>query len=145
MRTVDARCVWRIRKTGRFGWLGPHSSAARKPAQMPILRTCAQDFYNLADVYMDAVFHPRCLSERAVFEQEGWHYELEAPDGEMALKGVVFNEMKGVYSQARRLCLPLPDFSRARTLRHATCLSAPLQGSVDCHQHAITLYFNRIL
>lgn len=37
----------------------------------------AQDFYNLVDVYLDAVFHPRCVSDRRVFEQEGWHYELD--------------------------------------------------------------------
>ena len=36
-----------------------------------------QDFYNLVDVYLDAVFHPRCVSDRRVFEQEGWHYELD--------------------------------------------------------------------
>jgi hypothetical protein len=58
-----------------------------------------QDFYNLCDVYMDAVFHPRCLADPAVFQQEGWHFELDGPEAEMSLKGVVFNEMKGVYSQ----------------------------------------------
>lgn len=58
-----------------------------------------QDFYNLCDVYMDAVFNPRCLSDPQVFQQEGWHYELDAADGDMSIKGVVFNEMKGVYSQ----------------------------------------------
>jgi Zn-dependent M16 (insulinase) family peptidase len=38
-----------------------------------------QDFYNLIDVYMDAVFHPRCINDPKVFEQEGWHYELDHP------------------------------------------------------------------
>lgn len=41
---------------------------------------CSQDFYNLVDVYLDAVFHPRCISDPKVFEQEGWHYELDKPD-----------------------------------------------------------------
>lgn len=45
-----------------------------------------QDFYNLADVYMDAVFHPRCLTDGAVFQQEGWHYELDADDADMQFK-----------------------------------------------------------
>lgn len=36
-----------------------------------------QDFYNLVDVYLDAVFHPRCINDPKVFEQEGWHYELD--------------------------------------------------------------------
>jgi hypothetical protein len=55
-----------------------------------------QDFYNLVDVYLDAVFHPRIGPE--VLMQEGWHYELDRPDAPMTYKGVVFNEMKGVYS-----------------------------------------------
>src|SRR5262245_20568473 len=55
-----------------------------------------QDFYNLVDVYLDAVFHPRIGPE--VLMQEGWHYELDKPDAPMTYKGVVFNEMKGVYS-----------------------------------------------
>jgi Zn-dependent M16 (insulinase) family peptidase len=59
--------------------------------------TC-QDFYNLVDVYLDAVFHPRCISDPKVFEQEGWHYELDKPGEDVTYKGVVFNEMKGVYS-----------------------------------------------
>lgn len=65
----------------------------------PVASTNLQDFYNLCDVYMDAVFNPRCLQDPMVFAQEGWHYELDEPAGEMAYKGVVFNEMKGVYSQ----------------------------------------------
>ena len=55
-----------------------------------------QDFYNLMDVYLDAVFFPT-LSEQT-FEQEGWHLELDDPAHPLAFKGVVFNEMKGVYS-----------------------------------------------
>lgn len=64
----------------------------------PVASTNIQDFYNLVDVYMDAVFHPRCISDPKVFEQEGWHYELDSLEDEMTYKGVVFNEMKGVYS-----------------------------------------------
>jgi len=55
-----------------------------------------QDFYNLIDVYLDAVFHPRITPD--VLRQEGWHYELDAPGAPISYKGVVFNEMKGVYS-----------------------------------------------
>lgn len=64
----------------------------------PVASTNTQDFYNLVDVYMDAVFHPRCITDPKVFEQEGWHYELDKPGEEITYKGVVFNEMKGVYS-----------------------------------------------
>jgi Zn-dependent M16 (insulinase) family peptidase len=66
----------------------------------PVASTNAADFYNLVDVYLDAVLHPRCISDPQTFAQEGWHLELDdasKPEG-MTLKGVVFNEMKGVYS-----------------------------------------------
>ncbi|GLC71241.1 hypothetical protein PLESTF_001094000 [Pleodorina starrii] len=64
----------------------------------PVASTNTQDFYNLVDVYLDAVFHPRCVSDRRVFEQEGWHFELDNKEEPLTFKGVVFNEMKGVYS-----------------------------------------------
>ena len=38
-----------------------------------------QDFYNLVDVYLDAVLHPKCIEDERTFAQEGWHYELEDP------------------------------------------------------------------
>ncbi|HEU5101846.1 MAG TPA: insulinase family protein [Roseiflexaceae bacterium] len=62
----------------------------------PVASQNLQDFYNLIDVYLDAVFFPRITPQ--VLEQEGWHYELEAVDQPLAYKGVVFNEMKGTYS-----------------------------------------------
>lgn len=55
-----------------------------------------QDFYNLVDVYLDAVFYPRITPQ--VLEQEGWHYELEDINAPLVYKGVVFNEMKGAFS-----------------------------------------------
>ena len=55
-----------------------------------------QDFYNLVDVYLDAVLHPRI--SRKILEQEGWHYEINGHDEPLTYKGVVFNEMKGAYS-----------------------------------------------
>lgn len=62
----------------------------------PVASANLQDFYNLVDVYIDAVFHPRISED--IFRQEGWHVEAETPDGPWAYKGVVFNEMKGAYS-----------------------------------------------
>lgn len=56
------------------------------------------DFHNLMDVYLDAVFYPRVREDAEIVMQEGWHYELENADDELTYKGVVFNEMKGVYS-----------------------------------------------
>ena len=62
----------------------------------PVASQNIQDFYNLVDVYLDAVFYPRI--DPYTLKQEGWHYELETPEGELSFKGVVFNEMKGAYS-----------------------------------------------
>lgn len=62
----------------------------------PVASRNQKDLYNLMDVYLDAVFHPRITKE--TFMQEGWHYELEKPDGPVTYKGVVFNEMKGAFS-----------------------------------------------
>ena len=62
----------------------------------PVASTNTQDLYNLIDVYMDAVLHP--LLSELTFQQEAWHYELDSPDGPIAIKGVVYNEMRGAYS-----------------------------------------------
>ena len=62
----------------------------------PVASQNVKDFYNLVDVYLDAVFHPNLT--RHTHEQEGWHYEIEKSDQPLIYKGVVFNEMKGVYS-----------------------------------------------
>ena len=56
-----------------------------------------QDFLNLMRVYMDAVLHPMIYKKPEIFYQEGWHYEF-AEDKTPFYKGVVFNEMKGVFA-----------------------------------------------
>ena len=62
----------------------------------PIASQNMEDFYNLVDVYMDAVLHP--LIDEQKLMQEGWHYEINDPSEPLTYKGVVFNEMKGAYS-----------------------------------------------
>ncbi|MFH1083553.1 MAG: insulinase family protein [Pseudomonadota bacterium] len=62
----------------------------------PVASQNLQDFYNLVDVYLDAVLYPRI--SRSIFQQEGWHFELENASDPFSYKGVVFNEMKGAYS-----------------------------------------------
>ena len=62
----------------------------------PVASRNKKDFFNLMDVYLDAVFYPNITEE--TFMQEGWHHELELPDKNITYKGVVFNEMKGVFS-----------------------------------------------
>ena len=70
----------------------------------PVASTNEQDLMNLASVYMDAVLNPAIYTKPAIFEQEGWHYELDVPqggqleDGTLRYNGVVFNEMKGALS-----------------------------------------------
>ena len=64
----------------------------------PVASYNDQDFKNLMDVYMDAVFHPNITRCREIFMQEGWHYELESLDAPITINGVVYNEMKGAYS-----------------------------------------------
>lgn len=64
----------------------------------PVASKNDKDFHNLMDVYLDAVFYPRVREDAEIVMQEGWHYELEDADDELTYKGVVFNEMKGVYS-----------------------------------------------
>jgi Zn-dependent M16 (insulinase) family peptidase len=64
-----------------------------------------KDFYNLCNVYADAVFHPRAISDPMVLAQEGWHLELENKEDPLTYKGVVYNEMKGVYSSPDSLLM----------------------------------------
>lgn len=64
----------------------------------PIASYNDQDFKNLMDVYLDAVFHPNITKYQEIFMQEGWHYELESEDAPLIINGVVYNEMKGAYS-----------------------------------------------
>lgn len=64
----------------------------------PIASCNDQDFKNLMDVYLDAVFNPNITKYEEIFKQEGWHYELTGKDVELKINGVVYNEMKGAYS-----------------------------------------------
>ncbi len=64
----------------------------------PVASYNEQDFKNLMDVYLDAVFHPNITKYKEIFMQEGWHYEMEDADAPLTINGVVYNEMKGAYS-----------------------------------------------
>ena len=86
----------------------------------PVASTNRRDFFNLVDVYWDAIFHPNLSTDG--LRQEGWHYELAQP-GELSsplcVNGIVLNEMRAVTVELntiidqelnRRL---LPDTPRA--------------------------------
>ncbi|KAJ7396182.1 pitrilysin metallopeptidase 1 [Pitangus sulphuratus] len=63
-----------------------------------------KDFQNLLSVYLDAAFFP-CLRQLD-FWQEGWRLEHENPadpQTPLVFKGVVFNEMKGAFTDNERI------------------------------------------
>ncbi len=64
----------------------------------PIASCNDKDFQNLMGVYVDAVFKPNIYKHEEIFKQEGWHYELESPDGDVEINGVVYNEMIGAFT-----------------------------------------------
>lgn len=66
----------------------------------PVASCNSQDFQNLMHVYLDAVFFPNIYKHEEIFRQEGWNYQLNDPDDAITYNGVVYNEMKGVFSSA---------------------------------------------
>ena len=64
----------------------------------PVASCNDKDFQNLMHVYLDAVFYPNIYKEEKIFQQEGWHYEMESVEEPLTLNGVVYNEMKGAFS-----------------------------------------------
>ena len=90
----------------------------------PVASRNDKDFQNLMDVYLDAVFFPNVVRVPEILMQEGWHYEVLPPsggeleggqkgdshtssphpdplpegEGTLSYNGIVYNEMKGVYS-----------------------------------------------
>ncbi len=69
----------------------------------PVASRCERDFYNLIDIYLDAVFHPLMLKDEKIFMQEGHHLEYDKETDTLSRSGVVFNEMQGVYSSPDEL------------------------------------------
>ena len=64
----------------------------------PVASMNNKDYFNLMNVYLDAVFHPLLYSDPRILKQEGWHYDISSKDDPITYKGVVYNEMKGVFS-----------------------------------------------
>ena len=69
----------------------------------PVASCNDKDFQNLMHVYLDAVFYPNIYQREEIFKQEGWHYELEKEEDELIYNGVVYNEMKGVFSSPKQI------------------------------------------
>lgn len=69
----------------------------------PVASCNDKDFQNLMDVYMDAVMNPAIYTNEKIFRQEGWHYEIDDRDAPITINGVVYNEMKGAFSNAEEV------------------------------------------
>lgn len=67
----------------------------------PVMSPNIRDYYNLMDVYLDAVLNPRIYEKPEILMQEGWHYELDDAEN-LVINGVVYNEMKGAMSSPER-------------------------------------------
>lgn len=68
----------------------------------PVASMNDKDYFNLMNVYLDAVFNPLLLDDPRIFKQEGWHYELTDKDKPVVYRGVVYGEMKGAFSNPER-------------------------------------------
>ena len=64
----------------------------------PVASCNEADLFNLMQVYMDAVFYPNTYQKEEIFRQEGWSYQMENPEDDLVINGVVYNEMKGAFS-----------------------------------------------
>lgn len=69
----------------------------------PVASMNDKDFKNLMDIYLDAVFNPNIYNHEEIFRQEGWHYHLENKDDDISINGVVYNEMKGAFSDPEQV------------------------------------------
>lgn len=93
----------------------------------PVASRNDKDFFNLMDVYLDAVFYPRIYEEPKIFMQEGWHYEIFNKEDPIVYKGVVYNEMKGAYSSPETIL----DDEISKSLYPDTCYKYSSGGNPD--------------
>lgn len=104
----------------------------------PVSSRNPKDFLNLIDVYMDAVLHPLSISDPHAFRQEGWHYELDSPQGSLRSNGVVYNEMKGAFASPDSVL----SFEMNRRLFPDNCYGYESGGHPD---HITELTYERYL
>lgn len=92
----------------------------------PVASRNKKDFYNLTNVYMDAVFNPRATKDERIFMQEGHRYELDG--GTLNINGVVYNEMKGAYAS----CDELAGELLASLVLSGSCYEHDSGGNPEC-------------
>lgn len=93
----------------------------------PVASKNNQDFMNLLDVYLDAVFFPKIYEDETIFMQEGWRYDLHEAKEPIQYKGIVYNEMKGAFSDPIRVFYNVID----KKLFEGTCYSFDAGGHPD--------------
>lgn len=79
-----------------------NAMTSRDATSYPVASMNEKDYFNLMHVYLDAVLFPLLYTDERILQQEGWHYELTDKDSPIEYKGVVYNEMKGAFSNPRR-------------------------------------------
>ena len=104
----------------------------------PVASTNTADLENLMGVYLDAVLHPAIYRRPRIFEQEGWHYEMDDEDAPLTYNGVVFNEMRGALSD--------PDEVLYLGIQRALFPDTPYRFESGGHPRSIpTLTYERFL
>lgn len=93
----------------------------------PVASKNEKDFFNLMDVYLDAVFYPEIYDIPDIFMQEGWHHEIFNKEDKIEYKGVVYNEMKGAYSTPETIL----EENIGRSLYPDTCYQHSSGGNPD--------------
>ena len=73
----------------------------------PVASISNKDYFNLMDVYLDAVFNPRIYDDPRILKQEGWRIEAKTTRSKFKYTGVVYNEMKGNYSDPLSLLITM--------------------------------------
>lgn len=109
--------------------LNTYLNAATYPDRTvyPVASQNNQDFKNLMHVYMDAVLYPIIYNRKEIFNQEAWHYSLENEADELKINGVVYNEMKGVFSSPEQQLVRMNQ----NTLFQDTCYGVESGGDPD--------------
>ncbi|HHT24687.1 MAG TPA: hypothetical protein GXZ76_04085 [Clostridiaceae bacterium] len=75
-----------------------NAMTAADKTMYPFASQNEQDFLNMLDVYLDAVFAPNIKTDPLILRQEGWRYEQFSAAEQPRYNGIVFNEMKGAMS-----------------------------------------------
>jgi hypothetical protein len=79
-----------------------NAMTSRDVTEYPFASMNDKDYFNLMHIYLDAVLNPLIYSDTRILKQEGWHYELTSKEAPITYKGVVYNEMKGSFSNPQR-------------------------------------------